>query len=1154
MRLFIVRIAIAAFFLLSIRALASAQTNGEGRTYGPFNVSLIASGLGWKRDLPRVISVAPNSPWSMSCWVKSDEPPAHTLIGGIGESSPNSSPRYFAIEDGKLTLWLSRNGSILSNDGLSPGKWTYLTVTYDGEEARLFKDGQEVGTREVSLGALRPSVQLGPDKLPWPDGEHFGGEIANFKFATGAMSNDEVKSNYSQPPRFDLIEFDAASKGWPVQTRAQAGYRSPQDPSTLPQSRVPLQTPVAKANDNAEPRLDERGPNTWALRGGWTMAAAPDVNAKGDLISTPGYSGKGWLSATVPGTALTTYINRGVYPDPDYGLNNLAIPEKLNRQDYWYRTEFTPTSSLKGRHLSLTFNGINYAAQVWVNGNSVGSIKGAFIRGQFDVTSLVEPGKENVVAVRISPPPHPGIPQEQSITAGPGENGGLLCLDGPTFVATEGWDWIPGIRDRNTGIWQDVTLKATDSVKIQDPQVVTKLHLPRTDHADVSIAVPLFNDSNTAVKGTLTASFEGVKLSKSVSAVPGQSMVTLTPVEFRQLSIDNPRLWWPNGYGRPELYHLNLSFETSAGESDLKSVRFGIREITYELSALDHTGHLQRVEFAPTAAGGVTVIDTRHEGMIQSTTGWVASLQPGAETSTAIRSIRDTSSAPYLVIKVNGVRIACKGGNWGMDDSRKRVSREHLEPFFRLHRDANLNIIRNWVGQNTEEVFYDLADEYGLLVWNDFWDSTQNYNVEPDDSALFLANAKDVILRFRNHPSIVLWCGRNEGVPAPAVNVGLDELVRELDGTRYYSPSSNQINLQNSGPYKYNRPADYFTKFARGFSVELGIPSMPTIDAFKAFVPEPDRWPPNDTWAYHDWHASGNGLTSPFMSALADEFGEGKSLEDFEKKAQMLNYVTHRAIFEGFNAHLWNPNSGRMLWMTQPAWPSTMWQILSSDYDTQASYYGVKKASEPVHVQMNLPDLTTAVVNTTTVPLKNVVLSARVFSTDTKVLLSHKRQMSVEPGREADGFQLELPGESANDVVFIKLELHDEDGRLLSENFYWQASQEQIYKRLDHLPTVSVRASAAETQMRDVTRVSVRLSNPGRTFAIMNKITLRNASDETRILPAYLSDNYISLLPGETRNVTIEAPSSAVKGALSVGITGWNVEAKSFPVGHTERF
>ena len=207
---------------------------------------------------------------------------------------------------------------------------------------------------------------------------------------------------------------------------------------------------------------------------------------------------------------------------------------------------------------------------------------------------------------------------------------------------------------------------------------------------------------------------------------------------------------------------------------------------------------------------------------------------PGGETSASIKMLDDSRAAPYLVIKVNGVRIAARGGNWGMDDSRKRVSREHLEPYFRLHRDANLNIIRNWVGQNTEQVFYDLADEYGLMVWNDFWESTQNYNVEAQDPALFLDNVRDTISRFRNHPSIVVWCGRNEGVPQPIINEGIIDLVRALDGTRYYFPSSNQVNLQNSGPYKYMDPTLYYTTLNHGFSVETGTPSFSTLESFRA--------------------------------------------------------------------------------------------------------------------------------------------------------------------------------------------------------------------------------------------------------------------------------------------------------------------------------
>src|SRR5208282_5525706 len=314
----------------------------------------------------------------------------------------------------------------------------------------------------------------------------------------------------------------------------------------------------------------------------------------------------------------------------------------------------------------------------------------------------------------------------------------------------------------------------------------------------------------------------------------------------------------------------------------------------YELSLLDSSGHLTRLEYSPTTARlkGELVVDTSHEGIREIPAAdpfppnfpaewkagwksWVYSLAPGAETSPSVRVLADTRASPYLAIKVNGVRIACRGGNWGMDDSRKRVSRERLEPYFRLHRDANLNIIRNWVGQDTEEVFYDLADEYGMLIWNDFWASTQNYNVEPEDPALFLANARDTILRFRNHPSIVMWCGRNEGVPQPVINEGLIDLINSLDGTRYYSPSSNQVNLQNSGPYKYQDPVLYFTTLNHGFSVETGTASLSTLESFKAWIAPADRWPISDAWAYHDWHQSGNGDIEPFMAELEAEFGAG---------------------------------------------------------------------------------------------------------------------------------------------------------------------------------------------------------------------------------------------------------------------------------------
>jgi hypothetical protein len=923
---------------------------------------------------------------------------------------------------------------------------------------------------------------------------------------------------------------------------------------------------VAKPVRTGQPSLQAEGDSQWTIASGWQMAAAPTVTATPQDISKPGFETKSWLAATVPGTALTTMIDRGVYPDSDYGLNNLVIPETLNKQDYWYRDEFKAPKP-GARRFTLTLEGINYAAEVWLDGQSLGNIKGAFIRGVFDVTDILKQGQTNVLLVRVSPPPHPGIPHEQSILGGPGENGGIMCLDGPTFVATEGWDWIPAIRDRDTGIWQPVVLTATGMVKIGDPQVVTKLPLPETNRADIEISVPLENMSDKPVKGTLQATIESTNVTKEVTAPPGKSSVKLAPSEFLQLTLQNPRLWWPNGYGKPELYQLKLTFSEGGAQSDTKQVRFGVREVTYELGLLDSKGQLRRVEISPTAARarGEQVVDVTHEGMRQIPaadpippdfpkegrdywTSWAASLVPGAESSPAVHPADDKEMGHYLVLKVNGVRIAARGGNWGMDDSRKRVSREKLEPYFRLHRDANVNIIRNWVGQNTEEAFYDLADEYGLMVWNDFWASTQEYNVEPLDIPLFLDNVRDTILRFRNHPSIVMWCGRNEGVPSPILNKGIIELTSTLDGTRYYSPSSNQVNLQNSGPYKFQPLWLYFSTLNHGFSVETGTPSLSTLESFSSWIPKVDQWPIGDAWAYHDWHQSGNGKIEPFMKEVEEEFGAGTSLEDFERKAQMLNYTEHRAIFEGMNAHLWAPNSGRMLWMTQPAWPSTMWQIISSDYDTQASFYGVKKACEPVHVQLDLSDYSVSVVNTTMTAQPGVRITANLFSLDNKSLLHHEEQKEAAANAVTAGFKLELAPLILKDVILVKLELRNATGQLISDNLYWLGATSLLYRQLTRLPTAVVAASATSTRSGDMTRVHVTLQNKGTAAALENKLTLVNASDGTRILPAYYSDNYVSLLPGETREVEIEYPASASNGDPRVNLRGWNLAPTVVPM------
>lgn len=1161
-------LALLMAFIAGSTVRAQVIPTNDPPLYGPYNGVFLPDGDGLKKAIGEHDSVLrADSPWTLYAWVNPQEAvTAPTLIAGAGKPEEDY-PRYLGADGGKVVLWIGKDNMVSAPATLQPGKWRLLAATFDGTDFRLFSDGTQLVGGKLLLGSVSPVLVMAPPALPWSNGQHFGGKIASFTLLRRALKAEEVRELAQHPPDTANLMFEAGSKPWYVQTRGQAGYRAPQDAGAMPKSLAPYSKPLARSLPPAGPSLRSEGTNQWTIAAGWTLIAAPELHADAGQIAQPDFDTKNWLSATVPGTVLTTMVDRGMYPDPDYGLNNLAIPERLNQQDYWYRNEFKAPSGLNGRRLSLTFQGINYKASVWLNGQSLGTITGAFIRGVFDVSSVLKTGGSNVLVVRVSPPPHPGIPQEQSMKGGPGENGGIMCLDGPTFVATEGWDWIPAVRDRDTGIWQPVVLSASGLVKIGDPQVVTSLPLPDTSRAEVEVRVPLQNDSASPVRGTLTASFDQTSLSKEVTIAPGKSTVKLAPSEFSQLKVEHPRLWWPNGYGKPELYELKLAFSEGKEISDTKQVRFGIREVTYELSLFDSSGHLRRLEYSPTVAraNGEHVVDVSHDGMREipaadppppdfpaewrdSWKSWSASLTPGGEKSAAVRMVDDTKMAHYLILKVNGVRIAARGGNWGMDDSRKRVSRERLEPYFRLHRDANVNIIRNWVGQNTEQVFFDLADEYGLMVWNDFWASTENYNVEPEDPALFLENAQDTILRFRNHPSIVMWCGRNEGVPQPILNEGLIRLIDSLDGTRYYSPSSNQVNLQNSGPYKFMDPTLYYTALNRGFSVETGTPSMSTLESFRAWIPQADQWPIGDAWAYHDWHQSGNGDTAPFMAQVQAAFGAPTGLEDFERKAQMLNYTEHRAIFEGMNAHLWSPNSGRMLWMTQPAWPSNNWQILSSDYDTQGSYYGVKKACEPLHVQLDLSNYNVDVINTTLAPLSGATVTANVYSLDNTLLLHREEKKDAAANARTEGSKLELAPLLQSGVVLVKLELRDSGGQVVSQNFYWLAAETSAYRQLTRMAPANLALSAASQRKGDAVRVVVELQNKGTSAALAIKLTAISANDGARVLPAYVSDNYFSLLPGEKRSVEIEYPASTARGETQLAVRGWNLPSQTVDI------
>ena len=478
---------------------------------------------------------------------------------------------------------------------------------------------------------------------------------------------------------------------------------------------------------------------------------------------------------------------------------------------------------------------------------------------------------------------------------------------------------------------------------------------------------------------------------------------------------------------------------------------------------------------------------------------------------------------------MNGVRIFCRGGNWGMDDMMKRVSREHLEPYFRLHREAGFNMIRNWTGESTEEMFYTLCDEYGILVWNDFWMSTEGYNLQPADEPLFMANVADVVRRFRNHPSIAVWCPRNEGYAPESLEKQLTTLIATEDGTRLYHPNSRSCDLRSSGPWHYfTDPARYYTEIAAGFNSELGSPSVPTARSVRKFLPEEDQWPLGDAWHYHDLHPE----MDIFVKELDRLYGPATDLDDFCRKAQLMGFDSYRAMFESWNSRLWNNTSGVLLWMSHPAWPSVEWQAYSWDYETMGSWFGSRKACTPLHVQMNLHDRKVVLVNTTPEAGRNLGVELSVLDLQGKVL--HRqgvKKLSAPSNALTDAFQAELP--SFDGVVLVRLRLLDAKGKLLETNDYLLRGGDD-FQALNGLPSVQLKARCLSVEDG---RARYEISNPSATLAVGVKLNLMRGGEQ--VLPALFSDGYFNLLPKEKRLIDVTFDGG---GPVSLSAEGYNIE------------
>ncbi|WP_051651885.1 discoidin domain-containing protein [Prevotella sp. P6B1] len=574
----------------------------------------------------------------------------------------------------------------------------------------------------------------------------------------------------------------------------------------------------------------------YELSGGlWQLQRASEVDARGEQIASADYDSRSWIPATVPGTVLASFMNIGAVPDPNYADDVDQISESYFRSNFWYRQEFDITS-VDGAQQWLNFDGINWKANVYLNGQRLGRIEGAFMRGKFNVTGLLRKGK-NYLAVEVECNQYFGAVKEKDRNTTQ-LNGGLLGADNPTFHATIGWDWITTVRGREVGIWNEVYLTSTGNVTVSDPYVSTKLSADgRT--ASVKPSVFVRNNDNQPVKGTLKGWIGDVKFEKQITLPANtEQEVSFCPHCNKQLTSSNFKLWWPNGYGEPYLYESGFTFEPDHGEASTISYQAGIREMKYE-------------------------------------------------------GLKDS-----LIMYINGRRFIPLGGNWGFDEHNLLYRSREYDIAVGYHKQMNCTMIRNWVGQIGDEAFYEACDKHGIMIWQDFWLANPADGPDPYDDVLFLSNAQDYLRRIRSHASIGIWVGRNEGFPPETIDRKLREYVHTFAPGLEFISSSADDGVSGHGPYWALPMKEYFARQSGKIHSERGMPNVMNIESLTRTLSPDALWPQSVQWGQHDYTLMGAQRAREFNGLVEMGLGKASSAEEFTRWAQLINYNGYRGMYE----------------------------------------------------------------------------------------------------------------------------------------------------------------------------------------------------------------------------------------------------------------
>ena len=848
------------------------------------------------------------------------------------------------------------------------------------------------------------------------------------------------------------------------------------------------------------------------LKDNWSIQSSKVINTDGKEISTIGFPPDGWYYTTVPTTVLYALVKNNVYPNPYYGTNLMKIPGFLIHHQYlwdmpkdtpfsvpwWYRTVFNLPANYKGKYLWLKLHGINYKANIWLNGHLIAdtsAIEGPYRLYNLDITRSAVAGRKNCLALEIIPP-----------------------LKGTDLSIR----WMEGTQmppDRDTGVWYDVKIIATGALRLRHPHIITDLDLPDTSVAHIKVATEIINKSAKAVSGLLQGEIMPVNNIGEGGNSPGGSKIirfskeiSLPPetakVENYALNISNPALWWPHFYGKQNLYDLKLSVQTKDGKiSDVKTVRFGIRKVSSFLYT-----------FGPN-------IHTR-------------------------------------IFRVNGRKIMVKGANYteNMMMEHSPVMQE-AEAKYMVNMNFNAIRTEGFWGTNYFYDLCDkygimIFDGTNCCSIWERWDRWTNHTAEIAKESL-----RDQIIRKRNHPCFVDWLIGSDKSPPVNVEKMYVDIINKYDGTRPYQSNANTDSTAICGytglshdpypdTYDYLPPSTWYGKGKFGkyefleFNTEVGPggEQVPPIESMRRMMPEKDLWPISKSWNLRLWKTQSHLARTAFYS----RYGRPASVEDYTVKAQVFQKEAMRAMIEAYRKNKYK-SSGILIYRLNAGWPSLCYQLFDYYLRPDGAFYGVQQAFEPLHVQYSYDDSSIFVVNGLYKAFKKLRVTARVFDFDMKEKYSNTSIINIGPDGKKSAFKIPKIKDLTS-VYFLRLRLENSSGKLISSNFYWlstKGDQKADFRDLMKLLPVNLDVSAKLENKRKISVAHISIKNPTNGLAFFINPMIIKGLNGSQVLPAFWNSNYFSLLPGEKRDLTVKFNTAKLNGQKPyLMIEGWNIKPK----------